>query len=212
MTILEAHNMPFAAALVLMALLAILQVVGLADALGAETDVDAELDGNGAIQPGALDGMFTVLGLGRVPLTIWLALYLFAFAAVGVSVQALAQNLTDAPLDRWLAAVIAAGLALPVTGTLVRPLGAVLPQDETSAVGLASLVGRRARITDGVARKGSPARAQVRDIHGHAHHVMVEPHEEASELHAGDDVLLVRREGQHFFATALAERRLSPTD
>ena len=41
---------------------------------------------------------------------------------------------------------------------------------------------------------------------------MVEPHEASAELHAGDDVLLVRREGDQFYATALAERRLSPTD
>ena len=39
---------------------------------------------------------------------------------------------------------------------------------------------------------------------------MVEPHEAASELHAGDEVLLVRREGESFYATAVAERRLSP--
>ena len=31
-----------------------------------------------------------------------------------------------------------------------------------------------------------------------------------SEMHAGDEVLLVRREGGSFYATALAERRLSP--
>ena len=40
---------------------------------------------------------------------------------------------------------------------------------------------------------------------------MVEPHEAASEFHEGDEVLLVRREGNTFYATALAERRLSPT-
>ena len=39
---------------------------------------------------------------------------------------------------------------------------------------------------------------------------MVEPHEASSELHAGDEVLLVRREANQFYATALAERRLSP--
>ena len=86
-----------------------------------------------------------------------------------------------------------------------------MPKDHTTAVNTASLLGRRATITDGVARSGSPARAKVRDVHGQVHHLMVEPHEESSELHAGDEVLLVRREGNQFYATALAERRLSPT-
>ena len=211
MTLLEPHNMPFAVAFVLVLLLAIVQAVGLGDMFGGDTelDVDADVDGKAAIQAGAMDGLFTLLGLGRVPLTIWLALFLFAFAAIGVSIQALAESLTDAPLYRWLAAILAGGAALPVTGVLARPLGAILPQDETSAVRTASLVGRRATITDGVARSGSPARAKVRDVHGHAHHVMVEPHEADSALHAGDEVLLVRREGNQFYATALAERRLS---
>ena len=39
---------------------------------------------------------------------------------------------------------------------------------------------------------------------------MVEPHEQSSELHSGDEVLLVRREKDQFYATAVAERRLSP--
>ena len=213
MTLFEPHNMPFAAALVLMVLLAIVQLVGLGDAFGADADIelDADVDGDAAIQAGAIDGLFTLLGIGRVPLTIWLALFLFAFAALGVSIQALAEGLTGAPLYRWLAAVFAGGAALPVTGVLTRPLGAIMPRDETSAVRTDSLVGRRAKITDGVARTGSPARARVRDVHGQAHHVMVEPHEASSELHAGDEVLLVRREATTFYATALAERRLSPT-
>ena len=214
MTLLEPHNLPFAAAMFLMLLLTIVQMIGLGDVLGgdADIDLDADMDGDGAIQADTVDGLFTLLGLGRVPLTIWLALYLLMFAGIGLGVQALAENLTGAPLHVWLGALIAGGAALPVTGALARPLGAILPKDHTTAVSTDSLVGRRATITEGVARKASPARAKVRDIHGQTHHVMVEPHEHTSELHAGDDVLLVRREDNLFYATALAERRLSPAD
>ena len=212
MDILEPHNMPFAAALVFMALLALMQMFGMTDLFNADADfdADADIDGDGAIEAGALDGLFTLLGIGRVPLTIWLALYLFLFAGIGLGVQSLADSLTGSPLYVWLAALIAGGAALPATGILARPLGAILPKDHTTAVSTASLVGRRARIADGVARAHSPARASVKDVHGHTHHVMVEPHEASSELHAGDEVLLVRRDGNQFYATALAERRLSP--
>ncbi|KWV94947.1 YqiJ family protein [Erythrobacter sp. AP23] len=212
MSIFEAHNMPFAVAFVLVVALAIVQAVGLGDLFCSDADVDpaAGVDGEAAIQPGALDGLYTLLGIGRVPLTIWMALLLFGFAAIGVSTQALAESLTGVPLHRWLAALLAAGASVPLTGVLARPLGAILPQDETSAVSTDTLLGRRATITDGVARTGSPARARVHDIHGQAHYVMVEPHEASSELHAGDEVLLVRSEANQFYATALAERRLSP--
>ncbi len=216
MDLLAPHNMPFAAALVLMALMAVAQMVGLGDILGDsdadfDADFDADVDGDAAIQGGALDGFFTLLGLGRVPLAVWLALFLLLFAGIGVSIQALGESFTGAPLYRWLAAALSAGATLPVTAVLARPLGAILPRDETTAVSTDTLVGRRATITDGIAREGSPARARVRDVHGHAHYVMVEPHERSSEIHAGDEILLVRRDGTTFYATALAERRLSPT-
>lgn len=211
MTLLEPHNLPFAIAMGLMVLLALVQVLGLGD-WGMDADLDPEIgpDADASLQPGMVEGLLTLLGVGRVPLTIWLALFLLMFAGIGLSVQELATSLTGAPLYSWLAAVIAAAAAVPVTGVLARPLGAILPKDHTTAVSTASLIGRRATITDGVARTGSPARARVRDIHGQAHYVMVEPHEQSSELHSGDEVLLVRREKDQFYATALAERRLSP--
>ena len=211
MTLLEPHNLPFAISMGLMVLLALVQVLGLGD-WGVDADLDPEIgaDADASLQPGMVEGLLTLLGVGRVPLTIWLALFLLMFAGIGLSVQELATSLTGAPLYSWLAAVIAAAAAVPVTGVLARPLGAILPKDHTTAVSTASLIGRRATITDGVARTGSPARARVRDIHGQAHYVMVEPHEETSALHAGDEVLLVRREKDQFYATALAERRLSP--
>jgi membrane protein implicated in regulation of membrane protease activity len=209
MTLLEPHNMPFAAALVIMLVLAVVQLVGVADFGDADVDLDADSDG--LPDAGMLDGLLTLLGIGRLPLTIWLAVFLFLFAGIGLSVQELAQSLTGSPLYGWLAALIAAGAAIPVTGVFARPLDALLPKDHTTAVNTESLLGRRATITVGVARAMSPARARVKDVHGQTHHVMVEPHEEASELHAGDEVLLVRRDGNRFYATALAERRLSPT-
>ena len=209
MTLLEPHNMPFAAALAIMLVLAIVQMIGVADF--GDADVDLDMDGEGMPDVGMFDGLLTLLGIGRVPLTIWLALFLFLFAGIGLSIQELAQSLTGGPLYSWLAALIAGVAALPVTGIFARPLGRILPKDHTTAVSTESLVGRRATISIGVARAGSPARARVKDIHGQTHRVMVEPHEAASELHEGDEVLLVRREGNQFYATALAERRLSPT-
>jgi hypothetical protein len=75
-----------------------------------------------------------------------------------------------------------------------------MPRDETTAIALDELVRRDAEIQIGTARAGSPARARVIDRHGQAHHVMVEPQDPASELRAGETVLLVRREGGTFYA------------
>lgn len=209
MTLFEPHNLPFAAALAVMLILALLQVIGLGD-----FDVDADIDAEAAVGDPTATGIggaiTSLLGLGRVPLFVWLIAFLLSFATIGMSIQALASDLTGSPLYVWLAAVLAGGASIPVTAMLARPIGAIMPKDETSAVGLDSLVGKRGTVTTGRAAKGSPARTRVYDRHGQAHHVMVEPHEDASEMLEGDEVLLVRREGQTFFAVPLAERKLSP--
>ena len=181
----------------------------------ADIDLDLDVEGDIAGDPtsaGLGGAITTLLGLGRVPLLVWLIVFLLLFGIIGMSVQAFAQELTGGPLFAWLAALIAGAVTLPVTATLVRPLGAILPQDETTAVGLDSLVGRRAIITTGYAAAGHAARAKVRDRHGHAHYVMVEPHEAGSRVPEGDELLLVRRDGQIFFGVPLAERKLAPVN
>ncbi len=209
MSLLADHNLPFAAALLLMLLLALFQLFSFG---GFELDADGDIDLDGDADSGAsaAGGLLSLLGIGRLPFTIWLVLFLFVFAGIGVSIQGLAENLTGGPLYAWLAAVFAGGGALPVTGVLARPMARILPADETSAVGLDSLLGRRGTIITGHARAGSPARTRVPDRHGHPHFVMVEPHEPACELQEGDVVLLVRREENVFYGVPLQERELAP--
>ncbi len=126
-----------------------------------------------------------------------LVVFLAVFGMVGLALQQAALALAGGVLP-WVAAVPAAAvLALPGTRLAGRLLAPILPRDETTAVSLDSLVGRRARIVVGVARPGSPARARVADVHGQAHFVMVEPvagdaHDERAEL------LVVAREGDVF--------------
>ena len=208
MDLLADHNLPFAAALAVMVVLALLQVLGLGDALG-HPDVDVDVDVQ-VPDGGAMDGLASLLGIGRLPFLILLGLFLLLFAGVGLSIQQLAASLTGAPLAPLLAVVITGIACLPLTGAIARPLARLLPGDETTAVGLDALLGRRARITDGTARAGSPARARVHDFHGQMHHVMVEPHDPGGELCSGDEVLLLRREGEAFFAMTLENRALSP--
>ncbi|MGB3797019.1 MAG: OB-fold-containig protein [Alteraurantiacibacter sp.] len=218
MSLLAEYNLPFAISFGLMVLALVLQLIGLGDFdfagdVDVDLDVDAvDFDANTVEAPSAGFGgaLLTLLGLGRVPLMVWLMVFLLLFTVIGMGIQLFATDLVGAPLYAGLAALFAGAASLPATSVLVRPLGRLLPQDETSAVGLGSLVGRRGTITTGKAARGSPARTKVRDRHGHAHYVMLEPHEDASTIHEGDEVLLVRREGQVFYGMALAERKLSP--
>lgn len=199
MTLLEPHNLPFLIALGLLALVAVGQLTGIGEAIEGGGSVD--FDAQGGLDAGSLgEALTTLLGLGRVPLLIWLSTLLLVFAATGVIGQAVIASLLGAPLSAGWAALAAGAAALPLNGIAVRPLAALMPRDETTAVSLDDLVRRDATIQIGTARSGSPARAKVIDIHGQAHFVMVEPHEADHELQEGETVLLVRREGQTFFA------------
>ncbi|MBO9579728.1 MAG: YqiJ family protein [Sphingobium sp.] len=191
------ENTPFMVALAVLALLALAQVVGLAHLghadldhpdLHAETDVGA--------------GLASLLGIGRLPLLAWLSVLLAVFGLGGLTLQQLADGMTG----HMLPALPASGLtllgALPVTGLLSRPLAHIWPKDETSAIDIEALLARRGRIEIGTASRNNPARAMVKDETGQMHLVMVEPHEDGTMFHQGDEVLLVRREGDRFYAIA----------
>ena len=196
MSLLAPHNLPFLIALGALAVIALLQVTGVSDAIEGAGEFDSP---DGLEMGGFGDALTTLLGLGRVPLLIWLAALLFVFAAVGVIGQSVLASMLGAPLSAGWATLAAGAAALPLNSLVMRPLGAIMPKDETTAIDLDDLVRRDAEIQIGTARAGSPARAKVIDVHGQAHFVMVEPHDPTLAFTAGDTVLLVRREGPTFY-------------
>lgn len=200
MSLLEPHNLPFLIAFGALAVIALLQITGVSDAIEGVGEFDVSDSGGDGLEAGGLgEALTALLGLGRVPMLIWLAALLFVFATVGVIGQSVLANMLGAPLSAGWAALLAGGAALPLNSLAMRPLGAVMPKDETTAISLDELVRRDAEIQIGTARAGSPARAKVIDMHGQAHFVMVEPNDQTLALNAGDTVLLVRREGQTFY-------------
>ena len=196
MDILADYNTPFAVALVLLALLLLLQMIGVSDFGG---DIDADVETDGADLTG---GLASLLGLNRLPLMAWLSIFLGCFSLLGWSMQQLLTGLTDAPLPALPATGLGLVVALPATSFLARPLSRIWPHDETSAISTDNLLGKRGTISIGTARRGSPARALITDHFGQPHNVMVEPHEEGAAFVEGDEVLLVRRDGETFFAVA----------
>lgn len=196
MSLLEPHNLPFLIALGALAVIALLQVTGVSEAIEGAGEFDSP---DGLEMGGLGEALTTLLGLGRVPLLIWLAALLFVFACVGVIGQSVLASMLGAPLSAGWAALAAGAAALPLNSLAMRPLGAIMPKDETTAIDLDDLVRRDAEIQIGTARAGSPARAKVIDVHGQAHFIMVEPHDPTLAFTAGDTVLLVRREGPTFY-------------
>lgn len=183
------ENLAFVIALATMLLIGLVEAVGLgASAFDLDLDLDLESDWLGW------------LGVGRVPLSILLVLFLGAFGLIGIVGQQVVQGMTGAFLPGVFAIPGAAALALPATGIMARKLAGLLPRDETTAIDTGQLVGLHAEIIVGRARRGSPARARVRDFHGQSHYVLVEPDEPSASFAEGDEVLLVRKEKNVFRA------------
>jgi len=202
--VLAPENTPFMVSLVLLALLALSQILGLGDSGGdAALDADGAFDGGGMDTHGALDlnaGLASLLGFGRLPLMAWLTLALGVFTLGGLGLQAGASGLTGHLLPALPAAGFALFGTLPGTALLSQIVGRIWPRDETSAISRQALLARRGHIEIGTAMRGNPARAIVRDQHGQLHLVMVEPHEDSTVFAQGEEVLLVRRQGGLFFA------------
>jgi hypothetical protein len=196
------ENLPFAVALVVMIMIGVVEAVGLG---ASAAHVDVDLDGHG----GDLLGW---LGVGRVPLLMLLVVLLALFGLIGLAIQQFADTLLGAPLSPWIAAPLAFAGSLPLLGMCGRGLARIMPGDETTAVSIDTLLGKRATVTIGSARRGSPARAQVRDVHGQIHYVMVEPNDDLGSLAAGETVLLVRREGDIFIGLAEGDALLPRLD
>lgn len=191
-------NLPFSVALLVMLMIGAVEALGLG-ASSVHLDVHADMDGGG--------DLLGWLGIGRVPLLMLLVVFLALFGLIGLAVQQFAG-----PLSLWVAVPAAAIGALPLTGLGARGLARIVPGDETTAVSLDSLVGRRGTITIGTARRGSPAQARVADIHGQIHHVMVEPYDDDQSIGEGETVRLDRRDGHIFIAVGRTGRIESGLD
>jgi membrane protein implicated in regulation of membrane protease activity len=191
-------NLPFSVALLVMLMIGAVEALGLG-ASAVHLDVHADVEGGG--------DLLGWLGIGRVPLLMLLVVFLALFGLAGLAIQQFAG-----PLPLWMAVPAAVAAALPLTGLGARGLARIMPGDETTAVSLDSLVGRRGTITIGTARRGSPAQARVSDIHGQVHYVMVEPYDDGHSIGQGETVRLDRRDGNIFIAVGRTDRIESGLD
>ncbi len=188
--------MPFAISFLVMLGIGLIEAIGLGLGnldLDGGAHVDGSSDGSGAV-------LLDWLGLGEIPILIWLTSLLACFTLLGIAIQQVAAASLGAPVSPGLAAggAIVGGLILNTF--MANGLARILPGTETTAIASDELVRRRGTILEGAARRGQPARAKVVDHYGQAHYVMVEPHEDGDVISQGETALLVRREGSLFFA------------
>ena len=213
--IFATQNMPFAVSIMLMLIIAVLEgattllgvgISGFLDSLLPEMDFDVDLDVDADMDLPEIESasVFTkVLGwlrFGQVPALVIMVIFLTAFGICGYVAQALLFNATGHMLPAFAASGVAFVCALPFVRVGGGILAKIMPKDETDAVAEKSFIGLIAVITLGTARSGSPAQGKLKDRHGQAHYVMIEPDVAKEEFSQGTEVLLVRQKGSVFTA------------
>lgn len=187
-------NMWFSIALLIMALLALIDGLSLLVGFGLSDVLDnilPDLDvPDGPDSLGPVTGLLNWLHVGQVPALIIFVLFLFCFGAVGLSVQLLMDAIAGFYLPTLVAVPIAVFLAAPPVRFFAGIVGRVIGNDQTDAISRAGFVGQIATITIGEAKKGYAAEAKFKDEFGTTHYVMVEPANEGDAFKQGDSVLI----------------------
>lgn len=172
-----------------------------APALPAPADL-AQMD-MGGIEAGDLDlgapvltapapGLASVLGMGRVPLLIWLAAALAGFGLSGYLLQSLVTRIAGAPLPALLAVIPAAAAGLWFARGYGRVLARLIPGTESSVRSKAMLSRKRGVVSQGTARAGQPAEIRVADAQGNLHYIRAEPLDRRDAIAQGREVLVLR--------------------
>ncbi|MNZ16065.1 Inner membrane protein YqiJ [compost metagenome] len=205
-------NLIFSICLSLMFLLGLLELIllvlgggsqGLLDQflpndLGNTKDVDIALDAD----QGWLNALLDWLFIGRVPLLVWLIIFLTLYSLSGFILQSILQTWTGRYWSAWIMAPLCLVLSMPMIRYSAMLIAKFLPQDETTAIYSEELIGRTALIILGEAKVNSPAQARVQDQFGQTHYVLVEPE---IDLHfsQGQEVILTQKTKIGFKAISL---------
>lgn len=162
----------------------------------ADAHLHGDLDHDGDIDLG--DAVLGFLGLGKAPITMLLVSFAWSFGSMGYIVQWISHLSSDRLFAPGLASVIALIPALVLHSFVARGIGFFTSRDDSTAVHSDTFVGKTAVVVIGQTTKGRPTQAKLKDQHGQTHYVMVEPHREEDTLAAGEEVVVVARNGALF--------------
>lgn len=170
------------------------------DDLFDPTHPDVHVDAEQGIWLQFLDWLY----LGRIPVLVWLIIFLTTYALFGFIVQSLYFQITEQYFPLWIIAPASLFLCMPIVRLVAAIMSKVLPKDETTAIRLDELIGLRAEIFLGNAKVNYPAQAKVKDQHGQTHYILVEPETDIT-FSQGQHVILTRKTTIGFQAISIEE-------
>lgn len=157
------------------------------------SEFDVQVDHDAFVQ--LLDWLY----LGRIPMLVWLIIFLTIYALTGFILQSIFYSFSTHYFPLWIAAPACLILCMPLVRIFSAGMAKILPKDETTAIHSDELIGRTAIIILGEARLNYPAQARVKDQFGQSHYILVEPETDII-FSQGQEVLLSERTSMGFRA------------
>lgn len=170
----------------------------LPDDFSAGSNTEFNLDTASSVFGQVLDWLY----LGRIPLFVWLIIFLTIYGLSGFILQNIFYSFSAQFFSAWIIAPACLFLSMPLVRYSSMLLAKILPQDESTAIYSEELIGRTALIILGQAKINFPAQAKVKDQFGQMHYVMVEP-EQDEIFQQGQSVILTQRTKIGFQAITL---------
>ena len=170
-----------------------------------ELDIDADGEAGTAAEAGPVAAALSWLGIGKIPLTVWIAGTLTGFGLAGYAIQVVAEALFGGLLPVVVVFPVAAAAGLAFGQRFARLFGRLVPRHESYHVSRRSFGGRRGVIAQGTARRGRPAQAKVRDGYGETHYLQVEPFDDDDEIGQGTEIAVLRAQDGSYRAIRLTD-------
>ncbi|NHB57714.1 YqiJ family protein [Acinetobacter sp. 194] len=165
------------------------------DSLFEADHPDVELNPDQSFVVQLLDWLY----IGRIPVLVWLIIFLTVYALFGFICQAIFHHFTQSYLTLWITAPATLFLCMPLVRLCSAVIAKILPKDETTAIYSDELIGLTAEIILGEAKLNYPAQAKVKDHFGQIHYILVEP-ESNLIFQPGQFVVLTQRTNNGFQA------------
>lgn len=161
------------------------------------SDVDADVD----MPADSMTSLASWLSLDKLPLMIWVVIFLTIFGICGYLTNYIYAQLMSAMTPAWLSIAASLVAAVILTARFGVFISRVLPKSESSALEDDDYIGTTANITIGIARQGNPAEAKFTDKFSQPHYVLVEPFEADEQFNQGDRIILVKKGMRSWLAT-----------
>lgn len=148
--------------------------------------------------PSAPLGIVGVLGIGKIPLIIWIFLTVTGIGVYGTSLNLLYHDMSGVYISTALSLPLVLTISIISTRLLASIFGRFFVMD-IGAFNLNDAIGMKATIVTGTAKSGLPAEALIIDKHNRQVYVMVEPLQN-EEFKAGETVVIYDRKSNSIFS------------